>query len=58
MIKSNKVCHRKICDNRDAIWWNRITKEYYCTVCARRINESSTIGKVCELRINKNEKSS
>jgi len=32
-------CNRKVCSN-EAFWWNRSTLEYYCTPCARRINEN------------------
>lgn len=34
-------CNRTACQNRPAIHFNRITEEFYCTPCARRINESA-----------------
>lgn len=35
----NGTCARTACNNSHAIHFNRITERWYCTPCARRINE-------------------
>lgn len=35
----NGVCARTACDHTPAIHFNRGTGRYYCTPCARRIND-------------------
>jgi hypothetical protein len=37
--EKNGICNRTACDNPRAIHFNRITQKYYCTPCARRLNE-------------------
>jgi hypothetical protein len=37
---SEKVCHRKVCNN-PATCWNTSTREYYCIPCARKINQAA-----------------
>jgi hypothetical protein len=32
-------CNRTSCQSRGAIWYNHSTQAYYCTPCARNINE-------------------
>jgi len=40
-----RKCNRTTCETADSEhrrrvrWWNRVTQAYYCTPCARRINE-------------------
>lgn len=34
-------CHRSACRKPGAEWWNSSTREFYCTGCARAINEGS-----------------
>ena len=37
--EKNGVCNRSACDNAPAIHFNYGTDKFYCTSCARRINE-------------------
>jgi hypothetical protein len=38
----NGTCNRGACNNRRAIHFNRVTCAWYCTPCARAINENKT----------------
>lgn len=35
----NQECYRSICNNNKAVFFNHSTKQYYCTKCAREIND-------------------
>lgn len=46
-------CNRTACKNTNAQWYNKVTEAFYCTKCARMINESSNQsnqGDLCELK--------
>ncbi len=46
----NGTCKRSACDHSHAIHFNRITLSYYCTPCARRINDEcdrTSMEKLC-----------
>jgi len=46
-------CNRTACKNENAQWYNKVTEAFYCTKCARMINESSNQsnqGDLCELK--------
>ncbi len=38
----NCVCNRTVCNNTPAIHYNKTMQKYYCTPCARRLNENAT----------------
>lgn len=31
------VCNRGVCNNPNALWWNKSTRKYYCQPCALKI---------------------
>lgn len=37
----NAECNRTACSSRRAVWYNHSTRRYYCTACARIINEAN-----------------
>lgn len=37
----NGICNRTACDNSHAVHYNRVTERWYCTPCARLINENA-----------------
>lgn len=39
--EQNGICNRIACNNTGASHFNNVTRKYYCTPCARRINESA-----------------
>jgi len=39
--RSEAVCAREACDRRNAVFWNRETRRFYCPRCARLIREGS-----------------
>jgi hypothetical protein len=41
------TCNRKVC-NSTARMWNTSTRAYYCTPCARRINDENGL-EICHL---------
>jgi hypothetical protein len=41
------TCNRKVC-NSPARMWNTSTRAYYCTPCARRINDENGL-EICNL---------
>ena len=54
----NGECNRGACTKRNAIWYNSPMYKYYCTSCARMINESSNQsgqGDICKIKIEENE---
>ena len=36
-------CNVSACSNKDATWYNKSTRAYYCASCARRINSENFI---------------
>lgn len=40
--RKDGICFRTACDHTGATHYNRVTQKYYCTPCARRINEAAT----------------
>lgn len=34
-------CNRFACQKPHAVWYNHSTRMYYCTMCARMINEAN-----------------
>ena len=47
--RNPRICSRTTCNNPEAVWWNTVTLQYYCTSCARLINESADGGGICKL---------
>lgn len=39
----NDVCNRKVCDKKEAVYYNHYTKQYYCKDCAKLINDANRI---------------
>lgn len=37
----NGSCNRSACTNINASWFNHSTRMYYCTSCARMLNEAN-----------------
>ena len=37
----NGECYRTACDNDEAVYYNRVTKQNYCWECAEGINGSA-----------------
>ena len=52
----NGLCRRFGCDNTGARWFNIITGRYYCSSCARTINEERRqqgLDALCELHLSR-----
>jgi len=52
----NGLCRRFACDNPGARWFNISTGRYYCSACARTINEvrrQQGRGPLCELHLSR-----
>lgn len=37
--QSERICHRGVCNNPDATYFNHSTREYYCASCAYDIQD-------------------
>jgi hypothetical protein len=39
LMRGELPCNRTACQKPGAVWWNTSTRAYYCTDCAKAINE-------------------